>query len=132
MQLDVFLELLFCWGFFFFFFLYDDWVVEINIYSIIGNHPLEHCDLCASFSLLPESKSHIRISPWSSPTINNTPPPPQDWLCHLTCSITLFTCPQKCNISIVIYGYADHSPITFHDSGASDLSPCQHIDRIVM
>ncbi len=31
----------------------------------------------------------------------------------------------------VIYGYADHSPITASDSGASDLSPWQHIDRIV-
>ncbi len=38
---------------------------------------------------------------------------------------------ETCNISIVIYGYADHSPITVHDLGASDLSPWQHIDHIV-
>ncbi len=50
----------------FLFFHYDDWVMEISIYSLKGCHHLAHSDLCASSSLLPESKSYIRI-----------PPPPQ-------------------------------------------------------
>ncbi len=37
---------------------------------------------------------------------------------------------QTCNISM-IYGYADQSPITDQDSGASDLSPWQQGNRIV-
>ncbi len=42
------------------------------------------------------------------PIFRNKPPPPplRLWTCQLTWSVTLLTCIQTCNITIVICGYA--------------------------
>ncbi len=65
--------------FLFLFSFYDDRVMEISIYSLKGGHHLAHSDLCASSSLLPESKSHIRIFPHLGPFHNISIPPPWNW-----------------------------------------------------
>ncbi len=49
------------------------------------------------------------------------------WPCHFTCSITFLHAHETCDITLVIYDYANQSPITESDLGARDLSPWQQM-----
>ncbi len=88
---------------------------------------------CMSASAFYWVKSLIGIFSWFPPIFMNKPLPPtfRFWTCQLTWSVTLRTCIQTCNITIVIYGYARSLTNHISDTNTSDLSPWLHIDCIV-
>ncbi len=62
------------------------------------------------------------------------PPPLRLWTCQLTWSITLLTCIQTCNITIVIYGYARSftNHITWHKNMNSTSKVIYHYGYILI
>ncbi len=98
---------------------YNYWVMANIIYPYLRGSPSAYSDLYVSSSILPGSNLlwGFFLGFFLYLGINLFPPPPlRLWTCQLTWSVTLLTCIQTCNITIVIYVYARSftNHITWH------------------